>query len=72
MPGPDFAGLGCNFGMQGRTARTLDEFGAAIDAFLAGDGPIPVGNTPKEFSDYIKSEQTKWSKVIRLANIQID
>ena len=42
VPGPDFAGLGRNFGMQGRTARTLDEFGAAIDAFLAGDGPMVI------------------------------
>lgn len=39
---PDFAGLGRNFGMEGRTARTLDEFGNAIDAFLKGNGPMVI------------------------------
>ena len=39
---PDFAGLGRNFGCEGRTARTLDEFGSAIDAFLKGNGPMVI------------------------------
>jgi thiamine pyrophosphate-dependent acetolactate synthase large subunit-like protein len=39
---PDFAGLGRDFGCRGRSARTLDEFSAAIDEFLAGDGPMVV------------------------------
>jgi tripartite-type tricarboxylate transporter receptor subunit TctC len=39
---------------------------------LAGDGTIPVGNTPDEFLAFIKSEQAKWSKVVRAANIAID
>jgi thiamine pyrophosphate-dependent acetolactate synthase large subunit-like protein len=39
---PDFAGLGRDFGCQGRTARSLDELGAAVDAFLAGKGPMVV------------------------------
>jgi thiamine pyrophosphate-dependent acetolactate synthase large subunit-like protein len=39
---PDFAGLGRDFGCRGRSARTLDELGAAIDEFLAGDGPMVV------------------------------
>jgi thiamine pyrophosphate-dependent acetolactate synthase large subunit-like protein len=39
---PDFAGLGRDFGCRGRSARTLDEFGSAIDEFLAGDGPMVV------------------------------
>jgi tripartite-type tricarboxylate transporter receptor subunit TctC len=36
------------------------------------DGPIPVGNTPEEFAAVIKSEQAKWGKVIREANIRIE
>ena len=39
---PDFAGLGRDFGCRGRSARTLDELGSAIDEFLAGDGPMVV------------------------------
>lgn len=39
---PDFAGLGRDFGCRGATARTLDELSAAIDEFLAGDGPMVV------------------------------
>jgi thiamine pyrophosphate-dependent acetolactate synthase large subunit-like protein len=39
---PDFAGLGRDFGCRGRTARTLEELGAAIDEFLAGEGPMVV------------------------------
>jgi acetolactate synthase I/II/III large subunit len=39
---PDFAGLGRDFGCQGRSARTLDELGAAIDEFLTGEGPMVV------------------------------
>ncbi|MGZ5170271.1 MAG: thiamine pyrophosphate-binding protein [Burkholderiales bacterium] len=37
---PDFAGLGRDFGCRGRSARTLDELNAAVDEFLAGDGPM--------------------------------
>ena len=39
---------------------------------LVNDGPVPVGNTPEEFAAVIKSEQAKWGKVIREANIRID
>jgi len=39
---------------------------------LAGDGPMPVGNTPEEFAAYIKAEQAKWGKVIRETGIRID
>ncbi|MCC7082248.1 MAG: thiamine pyrophosphate-binding protein [Burkholderiales bacterium] len=39
---PDFAGLGRDFGCRGESARTLDDFGAAIDRFLAGDAPMVI------------------------------
>ncbi|MCC7483324.1 MAG: thiamine pyrophosphate-binding protein, partial [Hyphomicrobiales bacterium] len=39
---PDFAGLGRDFGCQGRSARNLDELGNAIDAFLASSGPMVI------------------------------
>ena len=42
VPSPDFAALGRGFGCSGRSARTMDELGAAIDEFLAGSGPMVV------------------------------
>ena len=39
---------------------------------LVNDGPLAVGNTPEEFTAFIRSEQDKWSKVIKAANITID
>jgi tripartite-type tricarboxylate transporter receptor subunit TctC len=39
---------------------------------LAADGPLGVGNSPEEFTAYIRAEQAKWSKVVREAKIRID
>jgi len=39
---------------------------------LEGDGPIPVGNSPEQFTAYIKAEQAKWAKVVREAHVRID
>ncbi len=39
---------------------------------LIGLGADPVGNTIREFADYIKSERAKWARVIKQANITID
>jgi tripartite-type tricarboxylate transporter receptor subunit TctC len=37
---------------------------------LAKEGTIPTPDTPEEFSAYIKSELTKWSGIVKLANIK--
>jgi tripartite-type tricarboxylate transporter receptor subunit TctC len=39
---------------------------------LAGDGTLPIGNSPAEFAAHIRAEQAKWSKVVREANVRID
>jgi tripartite-type tricarboxylate transporter receptor subunit TctC len=39
---------------------------------LAQDGAEPVGSTPGEFADLIKSELEKWAAVARAANIQAE
>jgi tripartite-type tricarboxylate transporter receptor subunit TctC len=39
---------------------------------LTKQGAIPVGNTPKEFGAFIKSEQTKYAKVIKEAGIKAE
>ena len=35
-------------------------------------GSDPVGNSPAEFAAFIKSENIKWAKVIRQANIRAE
>ena len=36
------------------------------------DGAIPVGSSPQQFAAFLKSEMSKWSKVIHEANIQLE
>src|SRR5580765_3065963 len=43
---------------------------AALRAKLADQGFEPVGDSPKEFAAYIRSEIAKWGKVIRDAGIR--
>jgi tripartite-type tricarboxylate transporter receptor subunit TctC len=37
---------------------------------LLNDGAEPVGSSPEEFAVYLRSETTKWAKVIKAAGIQ--
>lgn len=37
---------------------------------IAGQGAIPVGNSPQEFTAFTQSEIEKWGKVIRSANVK--
>ena len=37
---PDFGAVALGFGCRGRVARTLDEVGAGIAEFIAGEGPM--------------------------------
>ena len=39
---------------------------------LAPQGAILVGDTPEEFAAYIRSEITKWSKVVQAAGIKVN
>ena len=39
---------------------------------IAGQGAIPVGNSPQEFTAFTQSEIEKWGKVIRSANVKPD
>jgi tripartite-type tricarboxylate transporter receptor subunit TctC len=52
------------------TVRALG--GAELRQRLAAQGFEPAGNSPAEFGDYIRSEITKWGKVIRDAGIRAE
>jgi tripartite-type tricarboxylate transporter receptor subunit TctC len=43
-----------------------------VQAKLAAQGAIPVGGTPQDFANFIKSETAKWGKIIRDANVKVD
>ena len=46
----------------------LREVGERFEA----DGAIPVGSSPQQFAAFLRSEMSKWSKVIKNANIQLE
>ena len=35
-------------------------------------GIEPVGNSPEEFTRFLRDEVAKWEKVIRTANVKVD
>jgi tripartite-type tricarboxylate transporter receptor subunit TctC len=39
---------------------------------LLGMSTVPVGNTPRQFAGFIRSERDKWARVVRDAGIRID
>jgi tripartite-type tricarboxylate transporter receptor subunit TctC len=43
-----------------------------VKSHLLAEGAEPVGNSPAEFGDFIKSEIAKWGKVIRAAGLRAE
>jgi len=43
---------------------------AEVRSHLLTEGAEPVGNTPEQFGEFIKSEIAKWGKVIRAAGLR--
>lgn len=39
---------------------------------IIGLGTVPVGNTPEQFADLIRSEVPKWIRVAKEANIRME
>ena len=40
--------------------------------FLSNMGVEPAGTTPQEFAAFIKSEMTKWAKVVKESGAKVD
>jgi putative tricarboxylic transport membrane protein len=54
-------------------AETLIVLGThEVKERLAQEGSEPMGNTPAQFGAYIKSEITKWTAVVKAANVKAD
>jgi tripartite-type tricarboxylate transporter receptor subunit TctC len=45
---------------------------AEVREKLAPQGAILVGDSPEEFTDYIRSEIAKWAKVVQAAGIKVN
>ncbi len=55
--------------LSAETARILKI--PEVNERLSGLGATPVGGTPEQFADFIRSEQAKWRKVITQAGIKL-
>ena len=69
------------FAPTGTPQPILDKLSAAVARVVRlpdlveqvrAAGNEPVGNTPAEFTSFVKSEQAKWSKVIKQLGIRLD
>ena len=39
---------------------------------LLAEGSIPLSGSPQQAAEYLKSEQQRWSKVVRESNVKLD
>lgn len=72
------------FGVQvpvGTPQLIIDRLNGAINKLLASQelprrfalaGADPIGGTPQQFADFVRTELTRWASVIRAAGISID
>jgi tripartite-type tricarboxylate transporter receptor subunit TctC len=52
------------------TARALDA--ADIKSRFEGLGMAPVGNSPADFTRYVREETERWAKIVRERKLQVD
>ena len=57
-------------GQAGRRARQGRQ--GAGRANLQGDAAEAIGSTPQQFAQFIASEQTRWQKVLKRAQVKPD
>jgi len=56
--------------IQQEVAKSLST--AAIKEKLLGQGAIPSGNTPTQFTDFINAEHAKWAQVVKVSGARVD
>lgn len=56
--------------LQKAIAESLQE--EEVKKRFSDVGAQPVGSTPAQFADYLKSEDAKWGEVVRKGNIKLD
>ena len=39
---------------------------------MLGQGGIPSGNTPAQFTDFINAEHKKWAQVVKVSGAKVD
>ena len=57
--------------LYAETAKLLREPQTA-DRIVHALGGIPVGNTPEQFTQFVRDEEAKWAKVAKAAHIRLD
>lgn len=63
-PRPSVSRLSAEIAKIIKTPNVLDR--------LVADGPIPIGSTPEEMAQHMKTEYAKYARVIREANLQME
>jgi tripartite-type tricarboxylate transporter receptor subunit TctC len=56
--------------VQQEVAKSLGT--AAIKEKMLGQGAIPSGNTPAQFTDFINAEHKKWAQVVKVSGAKVD
>jgi tripartite-type tricarboxylate transporter receptor subunit TctC len=56
--------------IRGDVAKALES--PEMRERFAGQGALPVGDTPEQFTAYIRSEIDKWTKVVKTSGAKID
>ncbi len=81
--GVNFNAVGWNgvFAPAGTPDAIVQKFNRAVNEALASpdirgrivkDGSIPIGGTPMQFGEFVKSEVARWGEVARAANVVLD
>lgn len=56
--------------LSAETVKALRD--AEVKQRMGSGGAVPVGNTPEQFAAYMKTEATKWAKVVKLSGATAD
>lgn len=81
LPGYDSGVWYALLAPRGTPKAIVNKLNSEVNALLSGselrnrlltDGLTPIGSTPNELSNYMKSERSKWTSVVKNAGVRID